>query len=114
LSQLATPAGSSFRHCYQVTGNISEEIRRPVSDIPEGVKLQGVQGRPVDSGFAEVERYVVISQLLLGDSALQTVEEVLGVALDDELNFAVLTVLARMNSLDEQVRHFGLYRGVEM
>ena len=54
--------------------------------------------------LGEIDCNLVRSHLLFGDTALQSVEEVLGMALDHKLNITLRPIFSGMNGIDKNVR----------
>src|SRR5690606_5671958 len=89
--------------CYQIRHLIPEEVFRPVGDIPEAVHRQLIEPGLRAVGLDEIEGRVLRSERFLRDPTLHPPKKVLGMALDDELDVAVPSVLAGMNRVDEDV-----------
>jgi hypothetical protein len=62
----------------------------------------------------EVQGRIVSGDFFFGNAALEPSQEVLGVALDDELASSWFAVFARSNGIDKQVSELGLDSGVKM
>ena len=68
------------RHILEL---ITEEIRRPIQNVSEGIYLQPFHCRPALARIAEIEGNLTGVYLLFSDSSLNPPQKMLGVALHD-------------------------------
>lgn len=106
--------GSRFSHGDQITHLITKETCRPVGNVSVEVHGERLEIGPPHTVLAEIQGNLVLAQPLFGNTALQAAEEVLRMALDNELHPPVHTVFAGVNGFYEKIGHLRLHRRVKV
>src|SRR5690606_37969854 len=88
---------------------IAEKVLRPVLDLAELVQTQRFNLGARLATAAEIHRHIGRGERALGHAALDTVEKVLRMALDDQLGMARLAVFTDLYGVDEHIGKLRLH-----
>ena len=106
--------GCRFGHGHEITHLITKETCRPIGNAPVEVHIERFELGPLRAVLSEIQGDLVLFQALLGNTALQAVEEVFRMALDNELHPPIHSTLACVNGLYEKIGHLRLHCGVKV
>jgi hypothetical protein len=65
---------------------VTEELRRPVPDPSQGIQIQNPERGSSWMRLAEIECHILIAECFLGYTPLEPAQQMLAVALHDDLN----------------------------